>query len=116
MPEISFPKEVTGKELTDVIKSVAREIDFKYFNFDGNISIGKQFPENVPEHLKFAFDVIPSLEFRFGKIYPQKNYANLQCQSMIGTMMMQPADFEGSEAEYKPHYDNFIEGITRHLQ
>ena len=102
--------------MTDVIKSVAGEIDFKYYDFDGDISVGRQFPEHVPEHLKFAFDVTPSVEFRFGKIDPQRNYSNLQCQTMIGTMRMQPTNFEGDEAKYKPYYDKFVEGVTRQLQ
>lgn len=116
MPEISLPREATGQELVDVIKVVAGEIDFEYYDSNGNISVGREFPEHVPEKLRFAFDVTPSLEFRFGKIEPQKNYANLECQTMIGTMMMQPTDFQGEEAKYKPHYDNFVQGVTQNLQ
>ncbi|GEM_PF-6798089 len=116
MPDISLPRQATGQELTDVIKAVAGEISFKYYDFDGNISVGRQFPEHVPEHLRFAFDVTPALEFRFGKLDPQRSYSNLQCQTMIGTMLMQPANFEGEEAKYRPYYDKFIEGVKTHLQ
>lgn len=117
MLEISLPRQATGQELTDVIKILAGEIGFKYYDFpDQGISISRQFPEYVPEHLKFAFDVTPSLSFRIGKIVPEINYQSLQCETMIGTMRMQPTNFEGEEAKYKPYYDRFVEGLTQHLQ
>lgn len=115
MPNIQLSRGATGRELTDVLRTVADEIGFEYSDFGEDISIGRQFPEYVPEHLKFAFDVTPSLEFRFDRIEPERMYATLQVQTRIGTMTMQPTNFEGEEVKYKSHYDRFVELVKQHL-
>ena len=116
MSTIPLPKEINGKELTDVIRAVSTQTGFKYYDFSGEVSVERTFPEHVPRELRHVFDVTPHLTFRFGKIDPVTRYASLQCETMIGTMRLQPTDFSGDEEKYKPYYDRFVEGLQSHLK
>lgn len=110
MPAIELSKEITGKDITDVIKRAAETNDFNFYDFDGKIFVARQFPEHVPEHKRLSFDTTPSLNFNFGEIDLTRKYRSIQCQTMIGIMRMQPIDLE-TDSRYKSHYDSFVTSL-----
>ena len=116
MTNIQLPKESTGQKLIEVIKTISGEIDFEYYDKDGEISIQRSFPEFVPEHKKCALDVTPRLFFEFGKINPNTNYQTLECETSSGIMFSEPTDFKGEYQKYKPHYDRFIQRLNELLK
>lgn len=116
MDRFKLPKQVKGVELTDFIRRAAEDIDFKFYNFDGRVSVARMFPEHVPEELRFAFDTTPSLEFRFGELDPNAEYKSVDCEPMIGTMRVQPTNFTGDEAKYKIYYQLFIQRLASYLK
>ena len=117
MPKIHLSREATGRELVNIIKSVAEEMNFKYYNSSGYISVGRHFSEHVPKIvLKLTAETIPYLEFKFGRIYLRRNYSSLQCKTMIGSQVMQPINFEDNDNEYKPYYDKFVDVLIQHLK
>ena len=116
MPNIQLPREATGQELTDVLKVVAEDIRFKYYDSARYPYIWRPFPEDVPENLKSVPDAIPTLQFRFSRPEPEKMYTALEVQTRIGTSSMQPTKFEGKDAKYRQYYDSFVEGIAKYLR
>ncbi len=125
MPTIALPRKATGKELTEIIRKTAEELNFKYYDFSNEkseimrregISISRGFPEHAPQDLRFAFDTTPYLEFKFGKIEPEKTYESLECSTMLGTMRMEPIDLDEKHKRYKPYYMWFVQGLHSHLQ
>jgi hypothetical protein len=118
MMEIVLPRSASGKELTDVVRNIAADMDFKFYNNETGISIERGFPEHVPEEYRLSFDTTPYFDIRLGIIDPEKIYAFITARTMLGTMRMQDVDLEEiDEGEfYKPFYDRFCEELKTKLK
>ena len=107
---IELSKVVSGEEAIALIRRAARAQEFEYWDFGGEVSVSREFPEHVQNG-----DAAPTLQFGFGTIDPEKQYDGLEVTAFLGAEKMEEVYLDASQGAYNAHLQLFERHMNKQL-